>query len=173
MFSYFSTNKSEPLLKLLIFPPFGYTLFYNFVRFALDTKLLTLTTIHTPPASRSSTTRLPESSNTTINYNLCKTYKSVKERVLYFKRGMLIWVIISPDSLVNCVKYWEMLTSCLSSNLKRIKSIIINYYCKHIFEASLVRRKIHGILEQKINLMFFKFVSLYLFIFTLDACRKL
>ena len=87
MFSYFVDHKPEPLLKLLIFPPFDYTLFYNFVRFALNTKPLTLTTMHIPPASRSSTTRLPESSNTTIDYNLCKTYKSVKERALYSKRG--------------------------------------------------------------------------------------
>ena len=87
MFSYFFDHKPEPLLKLLICPSFDDTLFYNFVRFALDTKLLTLTTIHTPPASRSSTTKLPESSNTTVNYNLCKTYKSVKERVLPSKRG--------------------------------------------------------------------------------------
>ena len=87
MFSYFFDHNPEPLLKLLICPPFDDTLFCNFVRFALDTKLLTLTAIHTPPASRSSTTILSESSNTTINYNLCKTYKSVKERVLHSKRG--------------------------------------------------------------------------------------
>ena len=89
MLSYVSGYKSEPLLTLLIFPPFDYTLFYNFVRFALDIKLLTLTTTHTPPASRSSTTRLPESSNTTINYSLCEIYKSVKERVLIPKEAML------------------------------------------------------------------------------------
>ena len=53
-----------------------------------------------------------------------------------------------------------MLASCLSSDLKHIKSIIMNYYCKHISEASLVGRKIHDILNKKINLMFFKFVFL-------------